>query len=86
MIPAERLDSCTAEPVQTYDDGVFVGHIWSHHSCAGTATHTVTVIASPADASFTAFVSVQLTGQPDDALILDGLLSSFGPVAPVSRG
>jgi hypothetical protein len=78
--PSARLDSCAREPVQTYDDGVFVGHIWLFDNCAGTATRNFVVIASPADAAFSVLLSVQLTGQADDDVTLDGLLSSFNRV------
>jgi hypothetical protein len=80
LVPSARLDSCAREPVQTYDDGVFVGHIWLFNQCAGTSTRNVVVIASPADAAFSIILSVQLTGQADDDVTLDGLLSSFNLV------
>jgi hypothetical protein len=75
-------DVCTADPMQTYDDGVFVGHIQSFNVCGGMATRNVVVVANPADGAFTAIVLVQLTDQPDDEATLDGLLSSFNRVNP----
>ena len=78
---------CTLGAVQPYDDGAFVGYIGSYEGCAGTATRIVDVLANPAEGvDFTAYLSVQLTGAPDDAATLDGLLSSFNwesdPAAP----
>jgi hypothetical protein len=68
---------CTAGPLQRYDDGVFAGHLQSFDSCGGTTSRVVRVIANPADQAFTADLLVQLTGQPDDAATLNGLLLSF---------
>jgi hypothetical protein len=68
---------CTAGPVQTYDDGVFVGHIQSFERCGGTGSRVVRVIANPAAQTFTADLLIQLTGLPDDAATLNGLLLSF---------
>jgi hypothetical protein len=73
-------DACVAAPLQTYDDGVFVGHIQSFDACGGTATRNVVVVASPAHGAFTAILDIQLTGQPDDATTLNGLLLSFNKV------
>jgi hypothetical protein len=70
-------DQCTADPVQTFDDGLFAGHIQFFDNCGGSASRIVRVAANPADAAFTLNLEVQLTGQPDDAATLDGLLSSF---------
>jgi hypothetical protein len=81
-------DVCVAGPVQTYDDGAFVGHIQSFEQCGGTATRIVRVVANAPDEAFTADLLVQLTGLPDDSATLDGLLSSFntasGTVAPTT--
>jgi hypothetical protein len=73
---------CAADPVQTYDDGFFVGHIQSFNGCGGTASRVVRVSANPADGSFTADLLIQLTGQPDDAATLNGLLLSFSQADP----
>jgi hypothetical protein len=73
-------DECIAQPVQTYDDGVFVGHIQSFDACGGTTTRNVVVVANPADGAFTAGLIIQLTGQPDDAATLNNLLLSFNRV------
>ena len=71
-------DVCTAAPLQTYDDGVFVGHIQSFDACGGTATRNVVAVADPADGAFTAILDVQLTGIcPTTAPTLNGLLLSF---------
>jgi hypothetical protein len=70
-------DVCTAGPLQTYDDGVFVGHIQTFSACAGTASSIVRVSANPADQAFTADLLIQLTGEADDAATLNGLLLSF---------
>ena len=77
-------DVCTAGPLQTYDDGVFVGHIQRFTACNGTATSIVRVSANPADHAFTADLVIQLTGQPDDAATLNGLLLSFNRITPGS--
>lgn len=71
------VDLCTADPVQTYDDGVFVGHIQNLTACGGTSTRIVQVVANPPDQAFTATLLIQLTGGTDDAAILNGLLLSF---------
>ena len=68
---------CTAGPVQSYDDGAFVGYIQSHDNCGGTGSSVVEVVANPRLGSFTAYLQIQLTGAPDDAMMLDGVLSSF---------
>jgi hypothetical protein len=73
-------DVCTAEPVQTFDDGVYVGHIQMFNSCAGTTSRIVEIAANTPRGAFTAFVMVQLTGRPDDAATLDGLLASFDQI------
>jgi hypothetical protein len=77
-------EQCTPDPVQTYDDGAFTGHIQSFNNCGGTPSRIVQVAANPADGSFTALLLVQLTGQADDAATLDGLLSSFNMVSGAS--
>jgi hypothetical protein len=75
-------DVCTAGPLETYDDGVFVGHIQTFTACNGTASSIVRVSANPADQAFTADLLIQLTGQADDAATLNGLLLSFNQVNP----
>jgi hypothetical protein len=75
-------DVCTAGPLETYDDGVFVGHIQTFTACNGTASSIVRVSANPADQAFTADLLIQLTGQADDAATLNGLLLSFNQVDP----
>jgi hypothetical protein len=79
-------DQCTAQPMQSYDDGVFAGHIQSFESCGGTSTRIVQVAASPADGSFTASLLIQLTGLPDDDATLNGLLLSFNQAAGQPAG
>jgi hypothetical protein len=71
------LDDCTHGPVQTYDDGLFVGYIEVFDNCAGTSHRIVQLEAHPRTGDFLAEVVVHLTGGSDDAAILDGLLSSF---------
>ncbi len=75
---------CTPGAVQTYDDGLFAGHIQFYDNCGGTAARIVRVAANPGDAAFTLRLLVQLTGQPDDDATLDGLLSSFTRVDDAS--
>jgi hypothetical protein len=75
-------DVCTAGPLQTYDDTVFVGHIQTFTACNETASSIVRVSANPADQAFTADLLIQLTGQPDDAETLNGLLLSFNRITP----
>jgi hypothetical protein len=75
-------DVCTAGPLETYDDGVFVGHIQTFTACDGTASSIVRASANPADQAFTADLLIQLTGEADDAATLNGLLLSFGEVDP----
>ena len=77
-------DQCTADPVQTYADGAFTGHLQSFNNCGGTTSRIVQIAANPADSSFTAILLIQLTGQADDAATLDGLLSSFNVVSDAS--
>jgi hypothetical protein len=79
-------DECTPQPMQSYDDGVFAGHIQSFESCAGTQTRILQVAASPADGSFTASLLIQLTGLPDDDTTLNGLLLSFNVAAGPTTG
>jgi hypothetical protein len=75
-------DVCTAGPLETYEYGVFVGHIQTFTACDGTASSIVRVSANPADQAFTADLLIQLTGEADDAATLNGLLLSFGQVDP----
>jgi hypothetical protein len=74
-------DLCTAGPLETYDDGAFVGHIQTFTACDGTASSIVRLSANPADQAFTADLLIQLTGEADDAATLNGLLLSFNQVA-----
>ena len=76
------IDVCTAGPLQTYDDGNFVGHSQIYSACNGTASNIVRVSANPADQAFTADLLIQLTGQFDDAATLKGLLLSFNQITP----
>jgi hypothetical protein len=71
------LDDCTHGPVQTYDDGVFVGYIAAFGNCDGTDTRIVQLEAHPRTGAFLAEVVVFLPGGSDGTAILDGLLSSF---------
>jgi hypothetical protein len=75
-------DVCSADPVQTYDDGLFVGHIQTFNNCGGTGSRIVLLYVNPEDSSFTANLLIQLTGQPDDAATLNGLLLSFHQADP----
>lgn len=77
-------DLCTAQPTQTFNNVIFSGHIQLFEKCSSTTTRVVEVAAHPADRSFTAIVLVQLTGQPDDATTLNGVLRWFGRVAPAA--
>ena len=77
---SEHHGVCTADPVQTFDDGVYVGHIQTFNACAGTASRIVEVAANTPHGAYTSVVLIQLTGQPDDAATLDGLLSTFDQV------
>lgn len=86
LAASEYHQLCAADPLQTFDNGIFFGHIQSFTGCGGTATRILQVAAHPVDSSFTAYVLVQLTGQPDDAATLDGLLSSFGRHIPPATG
>ena len=79
-------DTGTPGPIQSYNDGKFVGHIQAFTGVGGTATTIYQVAANPADAAFTANVLIQLTGQPDDAAILNGLLVAFHRAAPPAAG
>jgi hypothetical protein len=74
-------EQCTPGPVQTYDDGVYVGHIQRFDACGGTGTSIVLLAANPSDGAYTAMLLIQLTGQPDDEATLNGLLLSFSPAS-----
>jgi hypothetical protein len=82
LAASEYHGVCTAEPVQTFTNGTFTGHIQAFNGCGGTASRIVQVAAAPSDASFTALVLIQLTGQPDDAATLNGVLLSLGRHVP----
>lgn len=69
------LDDCTDGGVQPYSDGTFTGHVQVNTDCAGTTTRVYTVVASPADQSFTAVLLIQLT-EPGDAE-LNTILRTF---------
>ena len=69
MAASSFHDVCAAGPLQTYDDGVFVGHIQRFTACNGTRPASCT-LGNPADHAFTADLVIQLTGQPDDAATL----------------
>ncbi len=68
---------CTAGPIESYDDGAYVGYIQSFNGCGGTASRIVELVANPRLGSVTVVLLVQLTGRTDDASTLDGLLSAF---------
>jgi hypothetical protein len=70
-------EECTAGPIESYDDGAYVGYLRSFDACGGTASRIVELVANPRLGSVTVVLLVQLTGQPDDAATLDGLLSGF---------
>jgi hypothetical protein len=82
-ITPERLEAsafaeeCTAGPIESYDDGAYVGYVRSFDACGGTASRIVELVANPRLGSVTVVLLVQLTGRPDDAATLDGLLSGF---------
>jgi hypothetical protein len=62
-------------PAEPYFDGVFTGLLQRYSNCGGTQTRIVTVAASPADATFTAHLLIQL---PDaDDTDLNTILGSF---------
>lgn len=67
--------SCADAGREPYQDAVFVGRLQRWTGCGGTATRIITVAASPADRSFTAYLLVQLTS-PDDAP-LQTILGTF---------
>jgi hypothetical protein len=74
---SELHEVCTADPVQTFDDGVYVGHIQTFNACGGTTSRIVGVAANAPHGAYTSVLLIQLTGEPDDAATLDGLLASF---------
>jgi hypothetical protein len=86
MLAASDHGFCIAEPVQTFTDATFIGHIQAFNGCGGTASRIVQVAADPSDNSFTAVVLVQLTGLPDDAATLNGVLLSLGRHVPPPDG
>ena len=43
-----------AQPVQTFNNATFAGHIQAFANCGGTATQVLQLAATPADQSFTA--------------------------------
>jgi hypothetical protein len=77
---------CAPGVVQTFANFTFTGVIQSFDACGGTPTRVVQAAGLPADGSFTGVVLVQLVGDPtpDDAIVLDGILGSFGRHVPPS--
>lgn len=78
---SEYHGACAAQPVTTFSRGLLAGHLQEFHGCGGTATRVVFVAATIPGAPHTYLLLVQLTGAADDAAVLDGLLSSFSPIA-----
>lgn len=77
----EHYPLCAAEPVHTFDNGNYAGHVQTFSGCGGTASRIVHLAANPTDASFTAVLLIQLTGTSSDTTILNGFLLSFGRLA-----
>lgn len=71
---------CTPGEVLPYDDGVFTGHIAEYTACGGTEARMYFLAASPADASFTAVLLIQVV-EPGNAE-LNTILGSFNYATP----
>lgn len=80
MAGSEYHEVCTAQPVQRFVRGWVRGHIQEFTGCGGTATRLVFVAGHIDGLPHTYLVLVQLTGAPDDAAVLEGVLSTFSPV------
>jgi hypothetical protein len=61
--------------------GVLTGHLQEFTGCGGTGSRIVQIAATIPGAPHTYLLLVQLTGADNDAQVLDGLLSSFSPIA-----
>lgn len=73
---ADMSGSCVVDGApEPYSDGVFTGLLQRYSACGGTQTRIVTVAASPADATFTAYLLIQITDTDDSDL--NTILGSF---------
>ena len=72
---------CASDDVVPYADGVFSGSHVQWTECGATGQGALhLIVASPADQTFTAVVSIQLTG-PQDQQALDVVLETFNVTA-----
>jgi hypothetical protein len=66
---------CAANPVEPYDDGVFVGHIQMFEQCDGTSTVKVIIVANPPSQSTTVTLIITMPVYDEAALSL--ILQTF---------
>ncbi len=71
---------CTDGGVVDYSDPVFTGKYQLWLDCAGTTTDVVTLVALPADASYTAIIQAQIVTDAD-LLALDQAFNTFNAVS-----
>jgi hypothetical protein len=68
--------ACTPTDPQDYDDGLYTGAIQVFTNCGGTGAVMLAIVAQPADASFSALVTIQLATEADIA-VADKVLETF---------
>jgi hypothetical protein len=78
---SEYHSVCTAGAPMTFARGALAGHLQEFTGCGGTGSRILQIAATIPGAAHTYLLLVQLTGAEDDAVVLDGLLSSFSPIA-----
>jgi serine protease Do len=72
----EQSSSCTDLGIQDYSDALYTGKFQIWDACGGTANAYVVLAAVPADNSFTAIITVNITSEAD-LEALDQIFSSF---------
>jgi serine protease Do len=73
-------DDCTDGGITDYSDAVFTGKYQVWQDCGGTATDVVTLVALPADGTYTALIQAQIINDAD-LEALDRAFATFNSVS-----
>ncbi len=73
-------DDCTDGGITDYSDAVFTGKYQVWQDCGGTATDVVTLVALPADGTYTALIQAQIISDADLGA-LDRAFATFNSVS-----
>jgi serine protease Do len=73
-------DDCTDGGITDYSDAVFTGKYQVWQDCGETATDVVTLVAIPADGTYTALIQAQIISDADLGA-LDRAFATFNSVS-----